>query len=140
MKSFYKLLFLFLLTPTLLYSFPGTLPIHTIKFENRTDKQYLDSLYQDANNSKYDTVKAINYLKISIALDLDKKKSYKNLSGLDYFKLAGNIAKSKNKEKIFLQAIDDIGVRNRRNGNFKTALRFHMAALSLVDSLHQPKL
>ncbi len=140
MKSFYKLLFLFLLTPTLLYSFPGTLPIHTIQFENRTDKQYLDSLYQDANNSKYDTVKAINYLKISIALDLDKKKSYKNLSGLDYFKLAGNIAKSKNKEKIFLQAIDDIGVRNRRNGNFKTALRFHMAALSLVDSLHQPKL
>ena len=140
MKSLYKLLFLFLLTPTLLYSLPGNLPIYTIKFENRTDKQYLDSLYQDANNSKYDTVKAINYLKISIALELDKKKSYKNMSGFDYFKLADSIAKSKHKGKIFLQAIDDIGVRNRRNGNFKTALRFHMAALSLVDSLHQPKL
>ena len=108
--------------------------------QTRTDKQYLDSLYNLADTTTVDTLKAICYLEISIALDSDPLKNYHKLSGTKYLEMAKDIALRNNKSRNFVLALDNIGVRNRRNGNFKTALRFHMAALVLVDSIHQPKI
>jgi signal transduction histidine kinase len=105
---------------------------------NRSDKAFLDSLYGVAETTDVDTVKAFNYLKISIALGLDAAKQYKNISGTGFFNMATSIAVENNKVKDFIRALDDIGVRNRRNGKFKVALRFHMAALSLLDSVDAP--
>ncbi len=139
MKLFYKLLFLLLLVPILSYSFPDDLPDYFMNFKNRTDKHFLDSLYNEAKTTTYDTVKAIDYIRICIALDFSSKTFYKDKSGADYFVMAKDIAIKHNKQDVFLQAIDNIGVRNRRNGKFKTALRFHMAALDMVDSLKQPQ-
>jgi tetratricopeptide (TPR) repeat protein len=139
MKLFYKIVLLasalFIANIGLAYQtniFPS--------FKNRSDRQYLDSLFYKANSTKADTIRAICYLKISIALDLDEGKWYREKSGVDYFELAREIASRENKKISFIQALDNIGVRNRRNGKFKTALRFHMAALSLSDSVNNPKL
>ena len=109
-------------------------------FRNKSDKQYLDSLYYKADSTKADTIRAICYLRISIALELDAGNYYREKSGVDYFELASEIASRENKKISFIKALDKIGVRNRRNGKFKTALRFHMAALSLSDSVNDPKL
>lgn len=107
---------------------------------DRTDKAYLDSLIYVADTTRYDTVKAINYLKISVALNIDASKKYKGKSGLEYFNKAKAIAFRLNKKQNFIQTIDNIGVRNRRNGHFKTALQFHQAALSMIDSTTNQKL
>ena len=139
MKLFYKIILLasalFIANISLAYQ----TNVFT-NFKNRSDRQYLDSLFYKADSTKADTIRAICYLKISIALDLDAGKWFRGKSGVDYFELARKIAARQNKKITFIQALDNIGVRNRRNGKFKTALRFHMAALSLSDSVNDPKL
>jgi len=107
---------------------------------DRTDKAYIDSLLYVIDTTNYDTVKVVNYLKISVALNLDASKKYDGKSGLEYFYIAKAIAIRLNKKNNFIRAIDSIGIRNRRNGHFKTALRFHKAALSMIGNDTNQKL
>lgn len=140
MKTFIKIFFSLIFLP-LVYSATGV--GQTGYFSNissRTDKSYLDSLYFIADTTLLDTVKAINYLKISSVLDLNNHEKFNEKSGKDYFNMAKQIAVGLHKQGLFVAAVDNIAVRNRRNGFFKKALRFHLAALSLVDSLNKPRL
>ncbi len=107
---------------------------------SRTDKAYLDSLYFVADTTTADTLKAVNYLKIAVALDISVQNKFRNKSGEYYFTLSKQIAVKNNKLEKFTEAMDDIGVRKRRNGHFKSALKYHMIALSLSDSLNSPQL
>jgi len=136
-RKIFLLLSIFLLP---YFSFGATQKGLFSSISNRTDKAYIDSLLYVTDTTSYDTVKAINYLKISIALNVDPSKKYKGKSGLEYFNNAKAIAIRLNKKQNFIQALDDIGVRNRRNGDFKTALRFHKEALSMIDSNTNQKL
>ncbi len=107
---------------------------------NRTDKEYLDSLYYVADTSEIDTVKAINYLKIAVALDLCVQKKFRKKSGKDFLLLSKELAFKNGKFVRFVEALDEIGVRKRRNGHFNMALKYHLMALSMVDSISQPQL
>ena len=140
MKYFRKIFLLLSILPLPYFSLGVNQAGIFSSISDRTDKAYLDSLFYVADTTSYDTVKAINYLKISVALNLDAAKKYKGKSGLEYFNSAKAIAIRLNKKQNFIQAIENIGVRNRRNGHFKTALQFHKAALSMIDSTTNQKL
>ena len=138
---FYKKIFfllLYLLLPVFIFGAGQVGLFSTIS--DRADKIYIDSLLSVADTTVYDTVKAINYLKIAIALGIDDQKNLDGKTGKEYFELSRKIASKNHKLDRFVEAVDNIGVRNRRNGHFKKALKFHMMALALVDSVDKPQL
>jgi len=107
---------------------------------DRTDKKYLDSLIAVADTTVSDTVRAINYLKVAVALNIDGQTQFDGKTGKEYFELARAIVTTNNKLDNFVEALDNIGVRKRRNGHLKQALKFHIQALSLLDLINRPRL
>jgi len=107
---------------------------------DRADEKYLDSLIAVADTTIFDTVRAINFLKVAVALNVDDLTRFDGKTGKEYFDLAWVIATKKNRRVNFVDAVDNIGVRKRRSGHFKQALKFQMLALSLVDVINRPQL
>lgn len=97
-------------------------------------------LYQAAVETKNDSLKALNFIRLGVALHASDVKMFKKKSGQDYLLKATDIALQKHCFGSIGYFIDSIGVAQRNQGNYTTALHLHNLVIDFAKKVQDNRL
>ncbi len=95
-----------------------------------------NNLYQAAIEAKNDSLKALNFIRLGVALHASDVEIFKNKSGKDYLLKATELALQKHCFGNIGYFLDSIGVAQRNQGNYTTALHLHNLVIDFAKKVH----